>query len=215
YHAGRDVDIRREVITIKVNGGSLEGLMQKRRFLAEWLDTEEAAPFCYDHEPTKVYRAVLSGQTNLDTIHDYGEAELIIDMPDRYATSTEVKSTLLQGHIVREIFGDWSRGDLTDVVADGSNLRLAREGEDVAGTIDGNWETGEHNNTAPISSDPEQREFEGSWAMNWSEHATLSGVRENNDGHLVQELPKFAIRDDMSNIQNAGWQRYGSGNESF
>jgi len=51
--------------------------------------------------------------------------------------------------------------------------------------------------------------------MNWSEDATLSGVRENDDGHLVQELPNFAIRDDMSNIQNTGWQRYGSGNESF
>src|SRR5690606_20795055 len=43
YHAGRDVDIRREVITIKVNGDSLEGLMEKRRFLADWLDTEETA----------------------------------------------------------------------------------------------------------------------------------------------------------------------------
>jgi len=179
------------------------------------LDTEETAPFFYDHEPTKVYRAVLSGETNLDQILYYGEAELIFEMPDPYATSAEVKSTLLQGHIVREIFGDWSRGTLTDVVADGSDLRLAREGEDVAGAVDGNWETGAHNNTAPISSDPEQRDFERSWAMNWSEDATLSGVRENDDGHLVQELPNFAIRDDMSNIQNTGWQRYGSGNESF
>jgi len=151
YHAGRDVGIRREVIVIKVNGDSLEGLMEKRRFLADWLDTEETAPFFYDHEPTKVYRAVLSEETNLDQILYYGEAELIFEMPDPYATSAEVKSALLQGHIVREIFGDWSRGTLTDVVADGSDLRLAREGEDVAGTIDGNWETGTHNNTAPIS----------------------------------------------------------------
>ena len=215
YHAGRDVGIRQERITIKVNGGTMEQLMERRRALAEWLDTEQSAPFFYDHEPHRIYRAVLSRETNLDQILYYGEAELIFEMPDPYATSAEVKSTLLQGHIVREIFGDWSRGTLTDVVADGSDLRLAREGEDVAGTIDGNWETGTHNNTAPISSDPEQRDFERSWAMNWSEDATLSGVRENDDGHLVQELPNFAIRDDMSNIQNTGWQRYGSGNESF
>jgi len=44
YHAGRDVGIRREVITIKVNGDSLEGLMEKRRFLAELVGHRRDGP---------------------------------------------------------------------------------------------------------------------------------------------------------------------------
>ncbi|MFS8536026.1 MAG: phage tail family protein, partial [Limnochordales bacterium] len=97
YHAGRDVGIRQERITIKVNGGTMEQLMERRRILAEWLDTEQSAPFFYDHEPHRIYRAVLSGETNLDQILYYGEAELIFEMPDPYAESRDKKTALLQG----------------------------------------------------------------------------------------------------------------------
>lgn len=146
YHAGRDVDIRREVITIKVNGDSLEGLMEKRRFLADWLDTEETAPFFYDHEPTKVYRAVLSEETNLDQVIYYGEVDLIFEMPDPYATDTTAHSALLQGMSAGARYEDFTGvGTGTDIVADASGLRLAKEGQDLSGGID--WTQGSHNDT--------------------------------------------------------------------
>src|SRR5690606_20629773 len=146
YHAGRDVGIRREVITIKVNGDSLEGLMEKRRFLADWLDTEETALFFYDHEPTKVYRAVLSEETNLDQVIYYGEVDLIFEMPDSYAESIEKKTALLQGATVHYLFTDFSEeGTLIDLVADENGMRLAREGIDI--TEASNWGAGMHYRT--------------------------------------------------------------------
>ena len=146
YHAGRDVGIRREVITIKVNGDSLEGLMEKRRFLADWLDTEETAPFFYDHEPTKVYRAVLSEETNLDQVIYYGEVDLIFEMPDPYATSTDTRTARLRGASAGARYEDFTGvGTQNDVVGDASGLRLAKEGQDLSDEID--WTQGSHNDT--------------------------------------------------------------------
>src|SRR5690606_11626402 len=146
YHAGRDVDIRREVITVKVYGDSLEGLMEKRRFLADWLDTEETAPFFYDHEPTKVYRAVLSEETNLDQVIYYGEVDLIFEMPDPYATDTTPHTALLQGMSAGARYRDLTgAGTQNDVVGDEEGLRLAKEGLDLSDEID--WTQGTHSNT--------------------------------------------------------------------
>src|SRR5690606_29148377 len=143
YHAGRDVDIRREVITIKANGDSLEGLMEKRRFLADWLDTEETAPVFYDHEPTKVYRAVLSEEANLDQVMYSGEVDRILGMADPYAESIEKKTALLQGAVVHNLLADFSaEGPLLHPVADDSGMRLARGGMDGTGAP--SWGDGMH-----------------------------------------------------------------------
>ena len=154
YHAGRDVGIRQERITIKVNGGTMEQLMERRRILAEWLDTEQSAPFFYDHEPHRIYRAVLSGETNLDQILYYGEAELIFEMPDPYAESRDKKTALLQGTTVRKLFTDFSEeGTLIDLVADENGMRLAKEGQDFIVGTDTNWEEGTHNNTVEVDNE--------------------------------------------------------------
>src|SRR5690606_6320780 len=213
YHAGRDVGIRREVITIKVNGDSLEGLMEKRRFLAEWLDTEETAPFFYDHEPTKVYRAVLSEETNLDQVIYYGEVDLIFEMPDPYAESIEKKTALLQGATVRYLFTDFSEeGTLIDLVADENGMRLAREGMDVTGAS--SWDAGMHHRTV-VDSGKLRLEKTGddisyiwSTGTDWA-RGTLSGRLTVSGNTLRLNTETWDINDSMDNYQATGWTTQG------
>src|SRR5690606_16747521 len=213
YHAGRDVDIRREVITIKVNGDSLEGLMEKRRFLADWLDTEETALFFYDHEPTKVYRAVLSEETNLDQVIYYGEVDLIFEMPDPYAESIEKKTALLQGAVVHNLFTDFSaEGTLIALVADENGMRLAREGMDVTGAS--SWDDGMHYRTV-VDSGKLRLEKTGddisyiwSTGTDWA-RGTLSGRLTVSGNTLRLNTETWDINDSMDNYQATGWTTQG------
>jgi len=214
YHAGRDVGIRREVITIKVNGGSLEGLMEKRRFLADWLDTEETAPFFYDHEPTKVYRAVLSEETNLDQVIYYGEVDLIFEMPDPYAESVEKKTALLQGMSAGARYEDFTGvGTGTDIVADASGLRLAKEGRDYSNMVDTDWESGTHNGTTEVGNEFLQLARSGTdYDFLWDSEETWndpSNTRVNTDGASTDldmvGLPVWDLIDYMTNYRATGW----------
>lgn len=206
YHAGRDVGIRREVITVKVNGDSLEGLMEKRRFLADWLDTEETAPFFYDHEPTKVYRAVLSEETNLDQVIYYGEVDLIFEMPDPYAESIEKKTARLQGATVHYLFTDFSEeGTLIDLVADENGMRLAKEGQDFIVRTDANWEEGTHNNTVEVGNEYLQLEKKGPDIeriypdqIDWDDPENTRDGMGNSANYLgLVDLPKWNFVDYM------------------
>jgi len=213
YHAGRDVGIRREVITIKVNGDSLEGLMEKRRFLAEWLDTEETAPFFYDHEPTKVYRAVLSEETNLDQVIYYGEVDLIFEMPDPYAESIEKKTARLQGATVHYLFTDFSaEGTLFDLVADENGMRLAREGTDVTGAS--SWDAGMHYRTVVDSGKLRLEKTGDDISYTWSTgtdwaRGTLSGRLTISGNTLRLNTESWDIADDMDDFRAQGWQTSG------
>ena len=146
YHAGRDMDIRVERIKITVLADSQEELAEKKRILAEWLDTEQTAPFFYSYEPDKVYQAVLSGETDLEKIVTDGETELIFEMPDPYATSTDTRTARLRGASVGARYEDFTGvGTQNDVVGDEEGLRLAKEGQDLSDEID--WTQGSHNDT--------------------------------------------------------------------
>lgn len=207
YHAGRDVGIRREVITIKVNGDSLEGLAEKKRYLAEWLDTEETAPFFYDHEPTKVYRAVLSEETNLDQVIYYGEVDLIFDMPDPYAEDLTPHVALLQGATAGAFLDDFTGiGTATDVIADENGLRLAKEGQDVS-VVSSDWNAGTHTDTAIDAGRLVLRkdsDFSRVWetAGDWNNPENdLDGVVGLPGIHVLylDNTPVFDFMDDMFN----------------
>lgn len=213
YHAGRDVGIRQERITIKVNGGTMEQLMERRRTLAEWLDTEQSAPFFYDHEPHRIYRAVLSGETNLDQILYYGEAELIFEMPDPYAESRDKKTAVLQGAVVRNLFTDFSEeGTLIDLVADENGMRLAKEGMDVTGAS--SWDDGMHYHTVVDSGElrlgktGEDISYIWSTGTDWA-RGTLSGRLTISGDTLRLNTETWDIADDMDDFRAQGWQTSG------
>lgn len=140
YHAGREIKIRVERIRITILADSQEELAERRRILAEWLDVEGAAPFYYTYEPEKIYKAVLSGETDLDKVVTDAEVELIFEMPDPYAQGTP-QSQNLSGEYLKRFFdsqADFNGGSHygTQSVEDaqmGDILRLQ------ASTLAGDW----------------------------------------------------------------------------
>lgn len=208
YHAGRDMDIRVERIKITVLADSQEELAEKKRILAEWLDTEQTAPFFYSYEPDKVYQAVLSGETDLEKIVTDGETELIFEMPDPYATSTDTRMARLRGTSVGVRYEDFTEiGTGTDVVADASGLRLAKEGQDYSNMVDTDWESGTHNGTTEAGNEFLQLAKSGAdYIKEWASQADWEDPANIRDGMgsptldslMLEGFPMWEFMDDMS-----------------
>lgn len=145
YHARRTVGMRQEKIKITVTADSLEELQERRRILADWLDTEKEAEFYYEYEKDKKYYAALSGETDLDKVVTDGECELVFLMGDPYA-ETKSQSAQLMGKSIRfggvdaESFQNDGTHHHTEVVGD--HIELRKTGKDTGFTVDTDWNLG-------------------------------------------------------------------------
>lgn len=93
FDFGRDYRSREIRIELLMAADTVEGLRDKVRHIADWLNVKEAKPLIFSDEPDKRYMARPTGGVRLEQIINSGLAQVNFLLPDVYAESTEEQTT--------------------------------------------------------------------------------------------------------------------------
>ncbi|WP_018130718.1 distal tail protein Dit [Effusibacillus pohliae] len=104
YYFGSRMDPREIEVEILLQGSSLTDFRNKVRDLASWLQPDGGvADLSFDDEPDKVYRAVVSGDSEFEQIRAFGKGKLVFLCPDPFAYSTTQEIQNLFMNIVTRV----------------------------------------------------------------------------------------------------------------
>lgn len=96
YHVGKKVGVRPERIDITILADSQEELAERKRILAQWLNSDTPQPFRYSFEPDKEYKAILDGESEMEKTVTDGNLTLTFIIPDPYAYGNEITQRMYE-----------------------------------------------------------------------------------------------------------------------
>jgi predicted phage tail component-like protein len=220
FQMGRSVGVRTESMQVTLRADTQTDLAQKKRILADWLETEVAQPFYYSYEPDKEYRAILSGETRLQTgvADEEKETTLTFIIPDPYAAGPMQKQQIDGSGVVHDTdtSGEWATGLLLGVVAKEHGLELAKVGQDAAGSLESDGFSGvfhglrvvnRHLELAKSGVDIQQTDTRNA---DWSTYVERKNLSALGDHLELDHLPHYALTDRMNDYSKTGWSISGN-----
>lgn len=95
WHTGIRVTPREITISIYIDGLNFYSYEEKVRAVADWLFTETPQRLFLDEEPDIYYEAIIEGDTDIEQVLWYGEAEITFICFNPFAVST--RQTIISG----------------------------------------------------------------------------------------------------------------------
>jgi predicted phage tail component-like protein len=218
FHMGRSIGVRTESIQVTVLADTQTDLAQKKRMLANWLDTEVAQPFCYSYEPDKEYLALLSGETRLQKGITDGETTLTFVIPDPYAAGPLQKQQIDGNGIVHDTdtLREWAAGIRVGVVATDHGLELGKVGQNVAGSLQGDGFTGVFQGLQVVNGDLQlaksgvDLQQTDTQTSDWSTYVERKNLSAVSDHLELDNLPHYTVKDHMNDYTKTGWSSSGN-----